>query len=82
MLAASQRLPNNRDSVAIRLQDSHRHTALFTKARAARWRAERCIIHQNENPALAVVSSNFLHEHHDPTPQRSIINSHERSDQP
>jgi hypothetical protein len=28
------------------------------------------------------VTGNFLHEHHDPAPQRGIINSHERSDQP
>src|SRR5262249_17822302 len=31
---------------------------------------------------LVVVTSNFLHEHHDPEPQGGIINSHERSDQP
>jgi hypothetical protein len=31
---------------------------------------------------VAVVTGNFLHEHHDPAPQGGIINSHERSDQP
>jgi hypothetical protein len=40
-VCGSQRLPNDRDSVAIRLQDSHRHTVRFTKGSAAQWRAER-----------------------------------------
>jgi len=31
---------------------------------------------------VAVVTGNFLHEHHDPAPQGRIINSQERSDQP
>jgi hypothetical protein len=31
---------------------------------------------------VAVVTGNFLHEHHDPAPHGGIINSHERSDQP
>jgi len=31
---------------------------------------------------VAVVTGNFLHEHHDPAPQGGIINLHERSDQP
>ena len=31
---------------------------------------------------VAVVTGNFLHEHHDPAPQGGIINSHERCDQP
>jgi hypothetical protein len=30
---------------------------------------------------VAVVTGNFLHEHHDPAPQGGIINSHERCDQ-
>jgi hypothetical protein len=30
----------------------------------------------------AVVTGNFLHDHHDPAPDGGIINSHERSDQP
>jgi putative tryptophan/tyrosine transport system substrate-binding protein len=29
---------------------------------------------------VAVVTGNFLHEHHDPAPQGGIINSHERSE--
>jgi hypothetical protein len=29
---------------------------------------------------VAVVTGNFLHEHHDPAPHCGIINSHERSD--
>ena len=33
-------------------------------------------------PLVAVVTGNFLHEHHDPAPHGGIINSHERSDQP
>jgi hypothetical protein len=40
-------------------------------------RGERRIIRQN-----ALVTGNFLHEHHDPAPQGGIINSHERSNQP
>jgi hypothetical protein len=32
--------------------------------------------------SVRVVTGNFLHEHHDPTPQGGIINSHERSNQP
>jgi hypothetical protein len=31
---------------------------------------------------VAVVTGNFLHEHHNPAPHGGIINSHERSDQP
>jgi hypothetical protein len=31
---------------------------------------------------VAIVTSNFLHEHHDLAPQIGIVNSHERSDQP
>src|SRR6516164_2907515 len=31
---------------------------------------------------VAVVTGNFLHEHHDPATQGGIINSHERFDQP
>jgi hypothetical protein len=33
-------------------------------------------------PLVAVVTGNFLHEHHDPAPHGGIIKSHERSDQP
>ena len=54
------------------------------------WHSIACISVQspNENPApelgilVAVVTGNFLHEHHDPAPHGGIINSHERSDQP
>ena len=45
--------------------------------------------HQEHSPragrtpsSVAVVTGNFLHEPHDLVPQMSIINSHERSDQP
>jgi hypothetical protein len=31
---------------------------------------------------VAVITGNFLHEHHDPAAHGGIINSHERSDQP
>jgi hypothetical protein len=31
---------------------------------------------------VAVITGNFLHDHHDPAAHGGIINSHERSDQP
>jgi hypothetical protein len=49
---------------------------------------DRCRADMASNPrrdclrVLVVVTGNFLHEHHDPAPQRGIINSHERSNQP
>jgi hypothetical protein len=33
-------------------------------------------------PSIAIVTGNFLHEHHDLAPQIGIMNSHERADQP
>jgi hypothetical protein len=54
-----------------------------------RWRAEghspkREPPPEHSEPGIlvAVVTGNFLHEHHDPAPQGGIIDSHERSDQP
>ena len=38
--------------------------------------------HSEPGILVAVVTGNFLHEHHDAAPQDGIINSHERFDQP